>query len=145
MIGTEWVRRLTKDGWIKKLGKDRYRIVDAVHGYIAFSKDDERRQSRSASASRVQEARAREIELRTAKEEGRLVEVSAINFAIADILGTYRSELEGVAAGSTRDLTMRAEIQKRIDEAMDRCRERFEKVQSQMDTGQDVDLDGGEE
>src|SRR5207253_1359713 len=41
--------------------------------YIRYLRSEDRRGAKSATASRVQEARAKEIELRTAREEGRLV------------------------------------------------------------------------
>lgn len=30
MVTPEWVRRLTKDGWIAKTDRGRYRVVDVV-------------------------------------------------------------------------------------------------------------------
>ena len=32
MVTPEWVRRLTKDGWIAKTDRGRYRVVDVVRG-----------------------------------------------------------------------------------------------------------------
>jgi predicted transcriptional regulator of viral defense system len=32
MVTPEWVRRLTKDGWIAKTERGRYRVVDVVQG-----------------------------------------------------------------------------------------------------------------
>ena len=32
MVTPEWVRRLTKDGWIAKTERRRYRVVDVVRG-----------------------------------------------------------------------------------------------------------------
>ena len=32
MVTPEWVRRLTKDGWIAKTERGRYRVVDVVRG-----------------------------------------------------------------------------------------------------------------
>jgi hypothetical protein len=60
-----------------------------------------------------------------------------VNAAVADILGTYRSELNGTAAASTRDLALRAEIQRHLDGAIDRCRERFERAERNLARGAD--------
>jgi predicted transcriptional regulator of viral defense system len=45
MVTPEWIRRLSKDGWIAKTERGRYRVVDVVQGYIRFLKDEARRVS----------------------------------------------------------------------------------------------------
>ena len=32
MVAPEWIRRLSKDGWIAKTERGRYRVVDVVPG-----------------------------------------------------------------------------------------------------------------
>jgi predicted transcriptional regulator of viral defense system len=49
MVTPEWIRRLSKDGWIAKTERGRYRVVDVVQGYIRFLKDEARRSSKTAS------------------------------------------------------------------------------------------------
>lgn len=135
MVTPEWVRRLTKDGWIKKVSKDQYRLVEVVHGYINFLKDEQRRASKSASQSRVQDARAKEIERRMARDEGSLWDADAAEAAFSDILGAFRSELSGVPAGSTRDLAVRAEIEKNLYAAIDRCDARLANATASLRAG----------
>src|SRR6266540_4102737 len=65
MVSPAWVRRLAKDGWISKVDGRHFRLVDVVQGHIRFMRDEKRRSNKTASACRVQEARAREIEIRT--------------------------------------------------------------------------------
>ncbi len=108
----------------RKLDLDASRIT-----YIRWLRDETRKSTQSAAAARVQDARAKAIELRTAREEGRLWEAEEVSAIIADILGTFRHELGGVAAASTRDLNIRAAIDKQFDDAMDRCRKRFERAE----------------
>lgn len=128
MVTPEWIRRLTVQGWIAKVAKDQYRVQDVVQGYIRFLKDAERRSSKSASHSRVQDARAREIELRVAREESRIVDIEDVNAAVGDIVGAFRSELAGLPASCTRDLEQRRVIEKNLNGAIDRCRDRFEEA-----------------
>ena len=73
MVTPEWVRRLTKDGWIAKTERGRYRVVDVVQGYIRFLKDEARRATKTASHTRLQEIRARKEELAVAQTERELV------------------------------------------------------------------------
>lgn len=112
--------------------------------YIRYLRSEDRRGAKSATASRVQEARAKEIELRTAREEGRLVPLEGVQAAIADILGTYRYELTGVPAASSRDLAVRSEIEKHLNDAIDRCRLKFEQVGDALRAGREVVLEGEE-
>lgn len=144
MVTPEWVRRLTHDGWIKKVAKDQYRIVDVVQGYIGFLKDEQRRSSKSAEAARVANARAVEIEMRTARDAGQLYAAEDVEAAFADILGTYRAELSGVPAASTRDLSLRVTIEKHLNGAIERCRAAFEKTAAALRSGGEVSLDGEE-
>lgn len=123
----------------RKLDPDACRIA-----YIRWLRDETRKSAQSAAAARVQDARAKEIELRTAREEGRLVPLEGVQAVVADILGTYRYELTGVPAASTRDLSIRASIQQHLDDAIDRCRLKFEKAKRDLVAGRDPLEDASE-
>lgn len=116
----------------RKLDLDACRLA-----YIRWLRDETRKSSQSVAAARVQDARARAIELRTGREEGRLVPLEGVQAVVADILGTYRYELTGVAAAATRDLSVRAAIQQNLDDAIDRCRIKFEKADRDLVAGRD--------
>jgi phage terminase Nu1 subunit (DNA packaging protein) len=138
------VVQLVKEGALPRNADDSFDLDACRIAYIHYLRSEDRRGAKSATASRVQEARAKEIELRTAREEGRLVPMDDVNAAIADILGTYRSELNGVPAASSRDLAVRGEIEKQLNDAIDRCRQRFEKVSDDLRAGREVSLEGEE-
>ena len=125
MLSDEWLRQLAKKGYVPKAEKGLLPLVGTVQGYIRWLKDDERAKSKTAAASAVQQARAREIELRIARESGKLVELEDAEAAFAEILGAFRSELVGVPAASTRDLELREIIDTRINDAVARARDRF--------------------
>lgn len=131
------VAQFVGEGVFKPLPSRKLDLDTCRLAYIRWLRDETRRSTQSAAATRVQDARAKEIELRTAREEGRLWDAEETSAVIQDILGTYRSELEGVAAGSTRDLSIRAAIQQQIDDAMDRCRARFERAERDLAAGRD--------
>ncbi|MDA9510919.1 hypothetical protein XI09_40950 [Bradyrhizobium sp. CCBAU 11386] len=116
----------------RKLDLDASRVA-----YIRWLRDETRKSTQSAASARVQDARARAIELRTAREEARLVPLDDVQAVVADILGTYRSELTGIAAAATRDLSVRAAIQQHLDDAIDRCRVKFEKANRDLVSGCD--------
>lgn len=129
MMTPNRVLQLRKDGWIPNAGRGVYSIVGAVQGYIRFLKDEARRTSKSASSSRLQDARAREVDLRVAAEEKRLVDIDDVQATVEEIVGGLRAELSGLPAACTRDLELRRTIEKHLNGAIDRCRERFEKAQ----------------
>ncbi|MGC2778981.1 MAG: hypothetical protein WA418_25455, partial [Bradyrhizobium sp.] len=126
MCTEQWFLKLVKDGWIKRASRGRYRIVEVVQGHIRYLQDEGRRATKTASASRVQEARAAQIEMQTQRELGRLVDVDEVLTWQSEILGTLARELTGVPTAATRDLTVRAEIEKHLNGAVDRCRKQFE-------------------
>lgn len=125
MISNQWLGQLIKDGWIKRIGRGRFNVVDVVQGHIKYMRDEARRTSQTQSVSRVQTARAEQIELETRVKLGELIPVDDLCDFLDGTIGTFRSELAGVAAASTRDMEVRAEIEKNVDAAIDRCRIAF--------------------
>src|SRR5258708_7702915 len=91
-----WVVRLVKEGDLKKVRTGKYRRADVAQAALRFREADDRRSSQTEEAKRVHAARAREIELRIARDEGRLIPLDDVRAAVADVLGTYRSDLEAV-------------------------------------------------
>jgi hypothetical protein len=119
-VTTSWIRRLTREGWIRKEGVDTYAVVDVVQGYLAFLKDEHRRASQSVAASRVANARAADIEARTAerlKASERAGEAAAIG-AIDDVVGPLKSDLFAIPARLTTDLILRRRMEDAIDAAL---------------------------
>ncbi|MGN6284507.1 MAG: hypothetical protein ACTHM2_05085 [Afipia sp.] len=136
------ISQLVKDGEFVpgvdgKLDPDACRVR-----YIRWLRDETRRSSQSEQRKRLEAAKARGEELRVAREENRLVEMDEVEAVFADILGTFRSELSGLPAASTRDLAIRSEIEKHLNGAIDRCRGRFEKASAALKSGEEAGLDG---
>lgn len=130
MVSVERVRQLSRDGWIRKTGKG-YHLLDVVQGYIRFRDDADRRANKTAAASRVSDARAREIELRNAQREGRLIEIDDALDAVDKLVGTMRVELAGLPARVTRDLQLRRTIETAINDILQRISDIAE--QSELD------------
>jgi hypothetical protein len=114
-----------------KLDRDVCRVI-----YIRWLRDETRKSSASEAATRVQHARALEIEVRTARELSKLVPTEDVLAWNAEILGTLRAELTGVPAASTRDLEMRAEIEKQINAAVDRAKRSFNQQSEALRRGE---------
>lgn len=119
-INERHVVRLTAEGWIKKNVGDRFTIGGCVHGYINSLKDETRRSSKSAAASKKDDARTREIELRIAQRERTLVSVTEVQDCFDTVWGALRSEVDGLPARMRRNKALREEIQKILDGVLDR-------------------------
>ena len=130
MVSPVRVRQLVKDGYIPKPSRNSYPLVGVVQGYIRFLKDEERRTSKTATANRVGEARAVEIELRTAERAHRLIETDEAIAVVDDILGTFKAEMAGIPARVTRDVALRRKLKTEIDGAFTRATARFEQSAS---------------
>lgn len=135
------VLALVKSGHIPRAAKGQYLATAVAQGALKFREDEDRRSSKTAEQTRIQAGRAREIELRNAREEGKLFDADDVETVFADILGTFRSELSGVPAASTRDLALRANIEKHLNAAVDRCRDSFTKASETLRAGGEVGVD----
>ena len=112
------IGQLIKSGFIEKRGRDQVPLVSAVRGYIRFLKDEERKSSKTASASRVHDARARDIELKIAERENRLVDIEDAIGAMDDVVGAVKATMSGVPAQFTGDLSQRAKLETLLGQAL---------------------------
>ncbi len=127
-MSAERIRQLTKEGWIEKLGPNRYLAAAVVSGVLAYKDDQIARLSRAGSSSKLQDARAAEIEVRTAERLKTLQRLGRDEgLAVVDaVLGPMRSDLQSVPARVTKDLALRrrleGELNGVLDSAADRAR-----------------------
>lgn len=128
MVSDEWVRRLQKAGYIPKPVRGQYNLVGVVQGYIKWLKDEDRRTSKTAAASRKDDARTREIELRIAERERILVPRSDAEAAMDMVVGKVREVFAGLPSRTTRDIAFR----KTIETAVDAC---LREVSDELDAG----------
>jgi hypothetical protein len=120
MLSRQRLDQLAKDGWIARLAPGRWRLLDLVQGYIRFLRGEGRRTSKCASESRVRDARAREIEARTAERLGKLVPLEDFDTFVDLVCGAIRAELSGLPARFTRDLMQRRALEREIHGLLER-------------------------
>lgn len=135
MVSAERVRQLGKDGYFTKNGRGQFPMVGVVQGYIRFLKDEERRGSKVAADSGLKAARQREVELRIAREEGRLVDMADVEAVFDAIQGNLRAQLSAVPAAVTRDIALRGEIEKAINDAFARASAKFGEASEALQQG----------
>lgn len=98
--------QVVEQGWIAKAERGKYRIRDVVHGFIALRDDQIERAERKNIENRIRDARAREIELRTARVEASLIptdEVVAYTKSIVDAVMTRLRELPPLVTTDAHD------------------------------------------
>ena len=137
-VSRERISQLVKMGYIEKPGRDKYNIVNLVQGYINFLKDDERRGQKVKAQSRVSDARATEIELRTAERQRQLVQLEDATAAMDAVVGTVSSEMKGFPARFTREKKLKARLETSINESLDRIATSLTEASSALGAGGDV-------
>lgn len=141
MCSDVWVRKLVKEGWIPEISPGVYRVIDVVHGRIKHMQDEARRVTKSTTASRVQDARANQIELQTKKELGELVPVEDMVAFLSDTIGTLRTELSGLPAACSRDPEVRTVIENQLNVRITKCRDKFAAAGAALRSRQRVALE----
>ncbi|MDR6431292.1 hypothetical protein [Brucella pseudogrignonensis] len=136
-VTAQWLRQLSANGYVPTAVKGKYPLVAVVQGYIRSLKDEERRSTKSAADNGLKAARQREVELRIAKEEGRLVDMDDVEAVISSILATLRAELAGLPASVTRDVKLREEIEKGLNGAFARSQSKFQEASEALQSGGD--------
>lgn len=140
------VQQLADEGYIKRLARGKYSRMDVVHGYIRFLKDTLKDRQTNTHVNRVQDARAREIEIRNAKASHELIEYTEAEAVLLEVAGMLRSEFSGFGARMTRDMPMRRKIESGVDEIFGRASARIvETLKSLREAGEVVDADSEDE
>lgn len=127
-VSSKWVQELQKKGYVKSAGRGQWVLADVVQGYIGFLKDETKRNSKSAAASRVTDARTREIELKIAQREGRLIDRDEHEAVLELVTGRYLGSLGGIGAQITREPEERDRINRIIDQERERLADYFEEI-----------------
>jgi len=137
MVTPEWIRRLSKDGWVAKTERGRYRVVDVVQGYIRFLKDEARRATKTAAHNRLQEIHARKEELVVAQTERELVPLVEAMTLVDEVAGAVVAQVNAIPARFTRNIEQRAALQREVDEALAEVADRIEKLGATFQSGRD--------
>ncbi len=136
LISDERIRQLQKQGYIPRAPKrGLVPLVGAVQGYLRYLKDEERQSSKSAAASRVTDARTREIELRIAERQRDLIPQEDARAVIGEMAAMVKAEFVGLPARVTRDLDLRRTLEQEVDASFARLAASAERARSALATG----------
>jgi hypothetical protein len=141
MVSLTALYEYERGGWIKRVPgqQDQWRLVDVVQGRLRYLEDRAKRATQTATLSRVQEARAIEIEQRTAREAGQTIDMSDALAFVDDIVGPLMADLDGFSARVTRDMPMRRKIEGELNDLRTRHADRLDKAADILQTGGEAD------
>jgi hypothetical protein len=134
----QWIGKLVKQGALAQRSDGTFDQDRCRAAYIKYLKDEGQRDTKSAAASRTQKLRGDEIKLRIAERRGELVEIEKIELGDAEVLGTLYSQLVGLPAACTRDLTQRKIIEEKLNDALGQCRKHFEERRAAVCAGREM-------
>jgi hypothetical protein len=138
------IHKLAAEGVIPRLASGGFDQDVCRLRYIKYLSSEGRRTKDSDAKTRAQEARTRRIEMQVRREEGETIDLAETEEIFEDVLGTYRSELAGVPASCTRDLTLREVMEGKLNDAIGRCKRRFVEKTTALQQGGESLLDSEE-
>ena len=136
-MSQQWVRQLVQQGFITKQPNGKLRKDDIASGYIKWLRDESRRTHKGVSENKVKEARAKEIDLRIAIKQRDLVPLDDAMSAMTSLCGSVRQSIDGLPARITRDLGLRRQIEKEVNEVLIRISSGAEKLGEALAAGSD--------
>jgi hypothetical protein len=139
MVSLTSLYEYEREGWIKRLGQDQWSLVDVVQGRFRFLEDRAKRATQTATLSRVQIARAVEIEMRTAREAGQTIGMDDALAFVDDIVGPLMADLDGFSARCTREMELRRKIEAELNDVRTRHADRLDKAADILQTGGEAD------
>lgn len=132
------VAQFVKEGVFTKTTDGKLDLTGCRIAYIRWLRDESRHNSHSAAARRVQDARAREIEIRVndkLKIQERAGQQAAID-AIDEMFLPLRNNLLSIPARATVDLVTRRKIEDLIEAAIAATGERAQAMADSIAAGE---------
>jgi phage terminase Nu1 subunit (DNA packaging protein) len=110
-ITARHVADLGDRGVMKRDAAGGYQLHNSVHGYVKFLKESAKDRTKTAFSRRLQDARARSVELKNAQEERRLIETSEALAVVDEVTGQLRADLDALPARvGGRDMVLRRKV-----------------------------------
>ena len=144
-ITRQRVGQLESEGVFKRNAVGRFDRRTNVVAYIRRIRDETRHTGQSPEAKRLAEAKARAFELRNGQAEGKLIEACDCHDVVTEIFGAWAAELIGVPAAASRDPAVRADIERALEFANGRAREKVLKLGEDIAAGRGVVFEDDDE
>lgn len=136
MLTPRRVQQLAQAGVIPKTGRDAYPMVAAIQGYLAWLDDENRRAAQAASAAKVAEARAQDIELRIKAKMATLIPIEDHRGVIASLVRVVRREVEKMPDALPSYVREKARVE--INQSLARIAKAAADAAKSVETGEDI-------
>jgi hypothetical protein len=119
-VTPQWLTTLERGGYITKVSRGQYNLVNVVQGYIKYLKDEDRSSKKTAGDTRLKDMRAAEVEQRMMERQNTL-KIAALEAAMAifdEAAGGLKADLLSIPARVTKDIPLRRRIEAEINDAL---------------------------
>jgi hypothetical protein len=120
-LSRQRIVQLSDEGVIERRADGRFDQDAARVAYLRWLRSEDRRAVRSEADGRLRDARTREVELRIAEREHRLIDMVEHEAVLAEVIGMVVAAMDGLPARITRDLRLRAVIEAEINDTLNRA------------------------
>ena len=135
MVSEAWLGRLAKEGYIRKLDRGRWNLVSVVQGHIRFLKDEERRGSKNASHTRIQDIRAERLDLQLRAERRELVPMDDARLVLDTAAAEMRAKLMAIPPAFTREVDERRKLEAVVVDALNEIADAMDQKAAALEAG----------
>lgn len=143
-VTRQTLARLVRDGEIPKAGHGKFDLALATQAFIAHRERVAGAAKPTAAEDRLKELRAKEIELRIARDERQLITLAEAIALDDQFVGAFLAELSALPAAVSRDQAIRLKVEDAIFAARERLSRQFDRLAKERQTGVSADEDDEE-
>lgn len=132
------IQQLQKEGVFESEAHGQWNATICVPAFIAHRVAQEHANTAArtgGAAERHQSAKAKQVEMRTAREEHRLIETAEALAVVDEIVATAKTAFAGLPPRVTRDLALREAIEGEIANIFDRLGAQFSRRSAELRAG----------
>ena len=115
-VTSQRFHQISAEGWFKPVSRGKWRLRDVLEGRQDLQTEDNAKRSRVAGESELKKARAREIELRIARQDRKVIDLDEAMTVLEEQAGEFLASLSGLPARITRLPRERQRIEAITDE-----------------------------
>ncbi|WP_316205922.1 hypothetical protein [Bradyrhizobium sp. SZCCHNR3058] len=139
------LQKLIDAGHLKRSNRAKFKLADLFSGVMDHLRLQRRTKEKTVAGQRLLEARATEIEQRTAIRAGKLMETDE-HFAIMHmVFGALKATIESLPAQMTRDPDQRRRADQIVSQALAKCSENLERLAREEEQAGEEDDQHGQE
>jgi hypothetical protein len=140
-VSRVWIMKLSKAGYIAQHSRGRWILSEVVQGYIRFLRDEDRRTSKSSSASRMQDVKTQRLEMQMAADRRELVPREEAQIVLDTAAASMRGPVMAVAAKFTREVAERRRLERLLGDALGTIADTLDKRAQALATGRGIEED----